>query len=266
MLVLSGTDFPASASAVAAAVSGGLGMFLQLPAGGQVVELTGEYPHFSLAQINLTGAASAADRLPPEPRGTGKVVPGFDAARLEVSAQPIRLRGSPLALSLTADRVTFEYDRDAEGRPVLLVREAANGHFNASITKADLESLILAAAREATADHGITISEATLQWTQLDRRSAGLAVSVVGRKLVKVQITVVGRLTIDDAMVARMTNLECNGSGLIATLACATIRPKLQLVERLSFNLNSLAGGQVQLRDVQVTVGDALDVQARFGA
>jgi hypothetical protein len=265
MLVLSGTDFPASAPAVAAAVSGGLGMFFQLPAGRQVAELAGEFPHFSLARINLTGAASAGDRLPPEPRGVGKALPAFDADRFELSAQPIHLRGSPLALSITAEKVAFDYDRDSAGRPVLLLRDATNGQLNASITKTDLESLILSTAREATANHGITISEAKLQWTQLDRRSAGLAVSVVGRKLVKAQITVVGRITIDDAMVARVSDLECNGSGIISTLACAAIRPKLQQVAGKSFELSALAGGQVELRDVQVTVGDALVVHAKFG-
>jgi hypothetical protein len=265
MLVLSGVDFPATAPALIAAVNGGLSAFFQLPPGRGVVELTGEFPHFSKAVVNLTDAATAADCLPPEPRGTGKQFPAFEVARLEVSAQPMRIRGNPLSLSIAADNVAFDYDRDLADKPVLLLRDAHNGQLTASIDKSDLQSLIVSAAKEAGDEHGIAILDASLQWTQLDSRSVGLALTVTARKLVKAQITVVGRLIIDDAMIARLSGLECNGTGMISTLACAAIRPKLHQVEGKSLSLGALAAGQVRLRDVQITVGDSLVVQARFG-
>jgi hypothetical protein len=264
MLVLTGTDFPTSASTLAAAVNGGLAMFLDLP-GGNVVELAGEYPHFSRAALRLTNCSAAGDRLPPEPRGIGAPVPAFDAGRFEISAQPMRIRGNPLALSLTADNAAFVYDRDAAGRPVLLLRDASNGQLSATIAKTDLESLILSAAREAGAHHGISILEAKLQWTQLDSRSVGIAVAITARKLVKAQITVIGRMNIDDAMKAQLSDLECDGAGMISTLACGVIRPKLHQLEGKSFDLNTLTGGQVRVRDVGITVGETLVVQASFG-
>jgi hypothetical protein len=265
MLVLSGTDFPASTSSLAAAVNGGLAMFLDLP-GGNVVELTGEYPHFSRAALRLTNSAASGDRLPPEPKGVGNPVPAFDAGRLEIAAQPMRIRGNPLSLALTADSAVFVYDRDTARRPVLLLRDARNGQLTASIAKTDLESLILSAAREAGGQHGISIIEANLQWTQLDSRSVGFAVAVTARKLVKAQITVIGRMKIDDAMKAQLSDLQCNGTGMISTLACGVIRPKLHQLEGKSFDLNALTGGQVRVRDVGITVGEALVIQASFGA
>ena len=181
MIVLSGTDFPATAPALIAAVNGGVSMFFQLPPGDGLVELAGEFPHFSRAVVNLTDAATAADRLPPEPKGIGQRVPAFDVARLEVAAQPMRIRGNPLSLSLSADGIAFDYDRDSAGRPVLLPRECQNGELAASIAKTDLQSLIVSAARQAGDEHGIAILDANLQWSQLDSRSVGLAVTVTAQ-------------------------------------------------------------------------------------
>ena len=66
-------------------------------------------------------------------------------------------------------------------------------------------------------------------------------------------------------MNARLSGLECNGSGMVSTLACAAIRPKLHQMEGKSLSLSALLPGQVKLRDVQITVRDALVVQAKFG-
>jgi hypothetical protein len=266
MLVLSGTDLPAGAPALIAAVNGGLAMFLDFPKGGGAAELAGEYPHLSRAALNLTNASAEGKRLPPEPKGIGKPVPAFDADRLEITAQPLRIRGNPLSLSLSADNVAFAYDRNAAGQPVLVLRQASNGQLAGSIAKTDLESLILSAAREAGAGLGVQILEANLKWTQLDPRSVGVAVAVTARKLVKAQITVLGRLLIDDAMNAKLSNLECTGNGMIASLACGAITPKLRQLEGKSINLNALVGGDVRLRDVRITVGDVLSVQAGFGS
>ena len=247
MFHLGGSTFPATREQLTAAVTDGLRSLFTLPAGRSGVNLDGgDYPAFDRVGIDLTGARAEADRLPPEPKGTGQNQPGVSAGRLEVSGHPLYLRQAAVDLSLNASDARFDYDRDSGGRPLLVLTDAKNGQVTIEIRKVDLEALVLAGAKEAAAQQGVQIQEIHLNLTQIDSRSIGADVRVKAKKMfISATLTLRGKLSVDEALNATLADLQVNGEGMLGDMASAAIRPKLQEINGKSYPLNALSLGQV---------------------
>lgn len=268
MFPLGGSNFPTSREELTAAVLSGLSGVLILPGNREAVKLEGgNFPALDRVAIDLTGARAEADRLPPEPRGVGQVQPGPSAAKLDVAGHPITVRSAPVDLDLSAADAKFNYDRDAAGKPVLVLAEARQGQVTVQILQADLKTLIQTGAKEAAAKHGVQIQETHLTLTQLDPRSLAAEIRVKAKKLfVSATVSIRGQLRIDDAMNATVSDLACHGEGMLGDMASALIRPKLDQINGKSYPLSAIALGSVRLRDLQLQVADAVKVTAKFGS
>ena len=267
MFYLGGTNFPTTRDQLARAVTEGMATLLTLPSGRSVVNLCGEYPRFDTVTIDLTGAKLTADRLPPEPKGTGQVQPGPSTARLEVAGHPLYVRESPVELSLGANDARFDYDRDVTGRLVLLLKDAKDGAVTLTARKQDLDALAMVAAREGATEHGVQILETQLTLTQLNPRSVAAEIRVKGKKMfVTATLHLRGTLTIDDALNAKISGLSITGQGMLGEMVSAAIRPKLNEVQGRVFPLTALSLGEVRLRDLRVEVGETMKLTAAFGS
>jgi hypothetical protein len=267
MFYLGGSVFPASREQLVAAVAQGLRRLLTLPARDIMRIEGGKYPDFDKVVIDLTGAKSAGDQLPPEPKPQGAVEPGVSAARLEAIARPLYLREAPIELSLTADTARFDYGRDAGGNAMLLLREAKNGQVTVQVPRAGLDALVTAAAREGAAKQGVQIQETSIHLTQLDPRSVSADIRIKAKKLfITATLLVRGKLSVDDALNARVYDLAVSGEGMLGELASSTIRPHLQQMDGKIFPLSALPLGEVRLKDLTLSVGDPLKVHATFGS
>lgn len=267
MFYLGGSEFPATTDQLIVAVTQGLAMFFTLPSTGAVAKIEGNYPTYSQVAIDLTGARSNADKLPPEPKTVDPTKPGVFAIRFEVDAHPLYIRQVPVELTLGAADAHFVYDRDASGTPMLSLAGATDGRVTIAIRKPDLDALVLAGAREAAAKQGVSILELNLALNQIDPRSVAVEVRVKVKKLfVTTTLTLRGKLTIDNELNAVVSELTVGGEGMMGEMAAGAIRPKLQEIDGRSFPLTALSLGQVKLRDVQIQVGETLRVAAAFGS
>ena len=253
----------------------GRGGILTLPAGKTVVKIdpsTGTaqangYPKFERVMIDLTGARFTAERLPPEPKGTGKTQPAGVAKALDISGHPLYVRDAAVDLSLSAADARFNYDRDADNRPILLLADAKNGAVTIKVRKQDLDALVLTAAREGAAKQGVQILESQLTLTQVNDRSLAAEVRVKAKKMfMTATLHLTGKLAIDDALNVRISDVTITGEGMLGEVASAGIRPHLQQVNGKEFPLTALPLGDVRIRDVRVQVGDTLIVTAGFGS
>jgi len=268
MFHLGGSSFPATREQLVEAVKEGIRGLLSLPPGKDVVRIEGgNYPTFDRVTVDLTAARSDADKIPPEPRGTGQRQPGVSTARLEVGGHPLYIRTAAIELSLTASAARFDYDRDSAGRPVLVLTDARDGNVTLQTRKQDLDALVLAGAREAGAQHGIQIVETQLTLTQTGDRSVAADVRVKAKKLfVTAIVHIRGKLNIDEALNAQIIDLSCSGEGMMSEMACTAIRPQLQKINGQTIPLTALSMGQVRLRDLKLQVGDVMKASAVFGS
>lgn len=269
MFYLSGREFPQSAQELESSLVESLRTLLTLPSGdGRPVRVEGgSYPEVDIIRIDLSGAVFDARQLPPKPVGVGRSRRGVHASTLEILGQPIRLGEAGVHLDLSAGDVFFNYDRDREGRPLLLLAAAEAGRVAVEISRGDLEALLLAQATAAAASQGVTVEKTALSLVPIDQRSVAIAVRVTARKLfARATVEVKGQLNVDDQLNAKLSALSCEGEGIVGGLAGNLIRPHLERFNNTALPLMAISLGTVRLHDLRIDVAGPLRMQATFGS
>lgn len=268
MFYLSGHDFPQSAQELESSLLESLRTLFTFSSGGAkpVRVEGGNYPKVDSIQVDLGGGAVNARRPPPKPVGVGQSRPGVHASRLEILGHPLRLQEAKVHLDLSASDVSFDYDRDREGHPLLLLATAEAGHAAVEISRSDLEALLLAEARTAAARQGVAVEKAALDLVPIDQRSVAIAIRVTAKKLVaRATVEVKGQLRVDDHLNAKLSALSCEGEGIMGVVAGNLIRPYLERFNNTELPLMAISLGAVHLHDLRLDAGDSLKVQATFG-
>jgi hypothetical protein len=267
MFYLGGSSFPATREQLIQSVTEGLRTLVTLPSDREVVKIQGgEFPSFDQVVIDLTGARAEVDRMPPEPKGTGQIQPGVSASRLGIVGRPLYVREAAANLVLAARGALFGFDRDAQGKPVLVLMQAADGSVSVEIRKQDAEALLLAGARDAAKAQGVQILEAQLSLTQIDERTVAAEVRAKAKKFVTAVVIIRGKLRVDESLSATVSDLTCTGEGMLGDMASKILSPKLAQINGRTFPLAALSLGDVKLRDLRMQAGDPLRVTAAFGS
>ncbi len=272
MLPLGGDRFPSDAAELAADLRTALLQLVTLPDGASAVEVAGgTYPDADLLRIDLTGAAVAPKGPPPDAASAGPTEPGPSFRRLEFLAHPLRVGQAAVHFDLSAGDVRFAFGRNKAGQPLLVLESARDGQVEARANRQEAEAALLARLGELAREKGVEIERTELKLDQTGPRSLRLDAKVYVRKKVLVQsirgaVSVAGRLDIDDALVARLSDLAIEGEGVIVSVVVGLVRSRVKALEGQAFPLTAVSLGAVRLRDVQLHVGDELRVTAAFGA
>jgi hypothetical protein len=265
---LAGKDFPESADELVAAIADALAQVLTLPKKDSAVTAEGgKFPSIKKLKINLNNAEVSAAEPPPKPMPTGKRQRGLQVDQLEVIGKPINYEQNKLELELKASGVVLDFARDKKGQPLLVLADAKEGHVQAKMSKADIESLARAAAEMAAKSQGIRIEGLDLTLTSEGKRSLAADVRVKAKKMmVSGVIRITGRVDIDDELNATVTKLDAEGEGMIGSMASGLVKSKLKPYEGKVFPLMTFSLGDVTLRDLNIDVKTDVKVNAEFGS
>lgn len=267
MFPLAGKDFPTSRDQLAKAIQEAMSKYLTFPRKGSVVTAEGgTWPDIKRARLDLSGARVIGDELPMPPRPEGKRQPGVTVSQLEVVGQPIHAQNSQLNLSLEASSVRLDFARDTEGKPMLVLKEADQGHLEVEIGRDDIQSLLRAAVTAAAKQHGVAVQDLQVNLQSQGPRSIGGDVRIKAKKLVMSgTMHIRGRVDIDDNLVATLSNLSASGEGVIGTMAAGFLSPKLKQNDGKRIPLMAFSLGDVSLHDLNIKTDRGLEVTAHFG-
>lgn len=267
MFPLAGKSFPTSTDELRAAIEAALAEVFSVPADKAVVSTTGgKFPALKTVKVNLDGASVSATEPPPKPLATGRRQPGITVEKLEVSARPVQYEKAKLNLKLSGTGLTFEFGRDEAKRPLLVLSDADHGKVEATISKADIQVLLLAAATLGAKEQGVKIQDLQIDLASDGPRSVAATVRIKAKKLmVSGTIVVTGRLDIDDDLNATVSKLACTGEGIVGSAAAGMIRKQIMPYDGTQVPLMAFSLGDVKLRDLQITVADDVEVTAAFG-
>jgi hypothetical protein len=268
MFPLAGKEFPRSSAQLASALVAALEEVLRFPQRDQVVNIDGgAFPALGDVKINLTDAMVVTETLPPKPEPTAERAPGVTVARLDVVGQPIRHDSSKVDFALHARELSFDFARDADGAPMLLLKDAESGKVEVNVSKADLQSLITTAAGIAARQQGVTIQDLQMNLRNLGPRTLEAEARVKAKKaFMSGTVTLRGRVDIDDELIATLSNISATGDGMIGSLAAGMLKGKLSEVEGEKIPLSTFSLGDVRLHDLNVSTEDGLHVTAVFGS
>jgi hypothetical protein len=267
MFPLVGPDYPKTREELARRIQAGLGELLTFPQGQTVVVIQGgAYPDFENVKVNLTGANVNGTVPPAPPKPTGQRDPGPTTAELHITGKPIRYQGRGINLELNATGAKFDLSHDEKGQALLVAREADSGNVAFDIAAADLQFILKAAATELAKQKGVTIQELDVKLTNQGPRTIDAEVRAKAKKLVMSgTVTVKGRVEIDDALVAKVSNLSCEGQGMMGNMAAGFIQGALKSHEGQGFPLTTFSLGGLALRDLQISTANGLRITAEVG-
>ena len=266
MFPLAGKSFPTSADELADAITAALRDVFTLKDNNAVNLAGGKFPAIKTVTINLDGSTVSANKPPAKPLGTGKRTPGPRVDTLTLSAQPIQYEQAKLNLKLTATGLKFDFDRDKHGNPLLVLTAAKDGKVDASISKDDIEALLTEVVTFAAKQHGIKIEDLELDLQQAGPRAIAADVRVTAKKIMMTGvIRITGDLAIDEELNATISDLNCQGEGIIGSAAAAVVRAKIAPYNGRTIPLLPFSLGDVSLRDLKIDLTRDLHVSAAFG-
>jgi hypothetical protein len=268
MFPLSGKNFPTTTEELDESLTAALtDVFTVNGDEEDIVVLDGKFPALKTVTIDLDGATVSAKKPPPRPIGTGERQPGPSVAKLDLSASPIQYEQAKLNLKLTATGLKFDFDRDKQGNPLLVLTDAKSGKVDARIRKDDIEMLLKEAADVAAKQQGIKIEDLELDLQKAGPLGVTAAVRVKAKKLMMTGVIhITGRLDIDDELNATVSNLDCKGEGMIGTAAAGIVKKKLTPYEGATVPLMAFSLGDVALRDLEIDLKEDLHVTGAFGS
>jgi hypothetical protein len=169
-------------------------------------------------------------------------------------------------MRLTADTARIDLERDRRGKPIMFLAEAKSGTLTFDVSCADAESLVLHDAREMASHYGVTIESIKIRIFPETPRSIQASVYVDTKvAFIPAGMLFQAHITIDDAMNARISGLDCEGDEALGPLIVHFLRPNLARYNGKTHPLMSFPAEGMKLRDVAVRVDDSLHLTAAFG-
>ena len=263
VIPLNRKQFPSSKSELFQALEEAAHRFI--PKTGEIVDLRSRvFPYIDEIAVNADG--THFDQ-PPPPLTTpqGETTHVFEAANLKISARDIFIRDLPVSGRLEAHDLDLHRGQDENGDAMLIIHRVHDGTLSISATQIDLEQAITKIARAQ--GRGISVEQVRLAMRARGPRSIAFDVQIHAKKLLfRARIDISGQIDIDEKLVMRASNLKCKSDGGIGSIACTALEPVFRDVESKPFALGSLPLGEIEIRDVRVTVADTVEITADFGS
>ncbi len=154
-----------------------------------------------------------------------------------------------------------------DGRGWLEPVSATSGNVSVEATREALESFLHSFAVGAAKKQGFEVKKTRLDCTQEGPRAVSFRAEGTAKVFVmSASLALTGKLAIDDELNAKLSNLALDGDGMILKLAGSYAKPHLDKLEGRAFPLMAFTAGGLRLHDVELTAGNSLRVQAKFGA
>lgn len=260
MLPISADTFPKTADELVAALRSG---FDSKGLAVRAIDGAGAFPQLMKLNIDISGAQiSRENRLGVV---TGEKSDVVEIGHFELLGEPVYFEKTPLEARLEADAVKMITTGEPKNGSLLL-ESAGSGSVSVKVEIAALEGLLQSFAAEAAAKQGIEIKKTKLTLTQEGPRAVAFRAEVTAKVFImSATLALTGRLDIDDEFNARLSSLGLDGDAMVTNLAGSFLKPRLQQLDGKTFPLFAFLPKGIQLRDIQVAVAPALQVQARFG-
>jgi hypothetical protein len=258
---------PDTADDFAAAMERGYRKALKLPDDAKVVTTAGgTYPIVESLRIDVCDAVVKDPENKRKPSDRQLAIHGLDAARFEFVGRGMTVERSTMNLAMSATDARLLFTRDKDGKPLLVLGSAKQGHVSAEMSLDDVEALLLAAARKGSRAYGLSVERTRLKMTVEDNRTVRVDLKLFTRVgFVPAGLRFRARLDINDDLTAKLSGLSCSGDDVLGPLIGGLVHPFLARYNGTTRPLMNFPQTEMRLRGVQITADDTIRVAADFG-
>jgi hypothetical protein len=259
---------PDNSDDFAAAMERGYRRALKLPEDGHVVVAEGgAYPLVDSLRIDVRDAVINPHKEKRKPSDRQLAIHGLDAAKFELLGRGMSVEDTTLDLNLTATDARLLFTRDTDGKPLLVLGGARAGRMSAEMTFADVERLLLAAARKGGRAYGLSVDRTRLRMDVEGGRTVRVDLKLFTRLgFVPAGLRFRARLDIDDQLNGRLSELSCTGDEVLGPLISGLIQPFLARYNGTTRPLMNFPRTDLRLRGVEIVAGERIRVAADFGS
>ncbi len=261
-------ELPNTAAEFTSALMEGWRRSVVLPGhGDQMVQVRGNYPSIDSLRIDLSDASILDKTRPLKPTDKKISNKGVTVGFFELVGDPLVSGGAKMSVGVSASDVRFNFGKDKEGTPVVMLTDAKNGHLRFEMAHPDIEQLLLSSAQEQAGKFGLSVDKTKLKLTARDERSIAADLKLSTRVgFIPAGLHFRADVNIDDKLNARLSNLSCWGDEILGPLISGLIQPALKKYNGQSKQLVAFPRGDVRLRDVHLNTDDGFKVTATFGS
>ncbi len=279
---LAGDSLPASIDELIASMTKAYRQRADLPPDVQSpVVATGDYPNLDLLRIDMTGARVKPDFKPKSFQSPTRESNGLHVKRVEYVARPLQYVDGKTYLSITADDVTLNLlrakpgaakakgaDAQDDNAATLVMTEASNGRALFEVAIADLRTMFRMTAKSGTGNRGgYVVRNVDFAVKSDDPRSLSCEMRVSGFWFVlPTSFAFTGRVDVDDNFNAHLSNISCHGTDVGGLLFAGIVDNAIKKYEGRVMPLASFPGGKIQVRDLAISVDDAVHIDIAFSS
>jgi hypothetical protein len=267
VLPLSKDEVPRTGGQLATSVVTALKQGLKLKDPAQAVTIVGgRYPAVDTMRVDLSNATMIVGKrgagiAEPTPASHGLVVNHFS-----LLAEPMVTYKGKNNLLVTAEDVRFALQHDKANKPVLVMTDARAGTLHFDTATADLQRVALAIAKESAGKYAVTVRSVDLKLTSAGPRSINVDLHLSTLfTFIPAGLRFTARVDVDDAMNAKVSNLQAQGDEILGPLITQFIRPSLAKFDGKTKPLVSFPNPAVKLKDVRIDAGERVTLDATFG-
>ncbi|QOV91118.1 hypothetical protein [Humisphaera borealis] len=239
------------------------------PDAAKVVTLIGgRYPAIDVMRVDLSDAVAIPKAKRPSVGELKPSVQSLWVSDFSLVAEPLRSKesDSQANMQITASGVRFDVQKSKDGMPLLMMADAGSGTLHFDTLTRDLEKSMLTAAKERGSRGLVSVRNISLDFKSVGPRSIDAVMHVstlVG--FIPAGMKFTARVDIDDQMNATIYNLTAEGDEALGPLIVQFIRPSLAKYDGKTKPLMSFPNPEVKLKDVQISAGERITLDAVFG-
>jgi hypothetical protein len=232
-----------------------------------VVAVGEDYPNLDSLVMDLSGARIKPGFRPSSFKAAARLGESLRVKHLEYVALPLRYSDGNTNLRIVAHDVTLNLLRGRGETAALVMTEARDGRVDFHVPVRDLERMLVASARTGGAKAGYRISDVSLKLSSDHSHSLACELTVGGWwLLLPTSFKLTGRVDIDDAYNARLSNVGCTGTDVGGALVAGFIDNAVRKYDGRVMPLARFPGGKIRIRDLRIDLDDSLRIFAAFGS
>ncbi|MCY2965892.1 MAG: hypothetical protein NT069_20060 [Planctomycetota bacterium] len=188
--------------------------------------------------------------------------PTWRVEQLVVRAESLVFLDAPLHVELTAAGLRYETSAGSDSATV----DWRDGRLTLSMSRAELDELVLRTLRTLLQQHRVIVEGGHVTLAKTPTGELDVSLKMTGRRgIVSATIEASARVTLDEHLVLRFSNLRLVGRGVVGSVIARFLRKSFATLEHQPIEL---AGGLtefVRLIDIDFDLTDPVRILGRLG-